>query len=409
MRKKDKDTYVDPVHIDIWLTVILLLALGLMVVFSAGAYKAASSEDYSFDVYYFLKRQAVFAIAGLVLMFFAQYVKITWLAKKLAIMIYLISIISILLLNTSLGVTVNGATRWLMIGGKNGIRFQVAELVKVGVIVMLAYIITKYRRYRGSIKFTIYLWIIILIPAALLLIISDDLSSTIVVLLCGFGITVFNTRTWKSHLAVVGAAVAFAATYVWNIYMNMPSPEDVKLEKVPFRVARIAAWLDPQKYKDSAAFQTLNGLYGIGRGKVFGVGLGRSIQKLGPVPEAETDMIFTVLVEELGLVGAGILLFLYGFLAFLLVKVAIRAVNIDLWEAIFVEGVCLHIVGQALINISVCLGVIPNTGITLPFISYGGTSLLIVLTEIAVVLSIARKQMVIRIRQLQRKREEIRY
>lgn len=403
-RQRKRDVYIDPVHIDIWLTVILLVAYGLMFVFSCTSYEAANSKSFNYDAYYHVKKQAIFALIGFGVMFVSQYMNVLGLAKKLSVFVYLVSNICILLLLTPKGKNINGATRWLVIGpGEDGwFNFQVAELVKVGLILLLAFLINKCRRYLGSVKLTFYMWGCILITAAMLFRISDDLSSTIVVLCIGFGITLFNMRTWKTHLFAMILAVSAAAAYVYSIYANMPTPEAVRAEEVPFRVARIAAWIDPERYSDSAGFQPLNGLYAIGRGGLFGKGLGKSIQKYGTIPEAETDMIFTIIGEELGIVGCCVLLFLYGYLIFLLVKVAVCAVDMDTYEAVFVQGVFLHIASQSVINMMVCTTLFPNTGLPLPFISNGGTSLFILLAEMALAISIARKQMLTKILLLKR-------
>ena len=154
-----------------------------------------------------------------------------------------------------------------------------------------------------------------------------------------------------------------------------------------YRLERIAIWRDPERYEKG--FQTIQGLYAIGSGGLFGTGLGGSIQKLGFVPEAQNDMIFSIICEELGLVGAGILLLLFLVLIWRFFLVSVHAP--DLLGSLIAAGVMGHISIQVILNVAVVTNTIPNTGITLPFVSYGGTSILFLLAEMGLVLGISRK------------------
>ena len=154
-----------------------------------------------------------------------------------------------------------------------------------------------------------------------------------------------------------------------------------------YRLERIAIWRDPESYEKG--FQTIQGLYAIGSGGLFGTGLGGSIQKLGFVPEAQNDMIFSIICEELGLVGAGILLLLFLVLIWRFFLIAVHAP--DLFGSLIAAGVMGHIAIQVILNVAVVTNTIPNTGITLPFVSYGGTSILFLLAEMGLVLGISRK------------------
>ena len=154
-----------------------------------------------------------------------------------------------------------------------------------------------------------------------------------------------------------------------------------------YRLERIAIWRDPESYEKG--FQTIQGLYAIGSGGLFGTGLGGSIQKLGFVPEAQNDMIFSIICEELGLVGAGILLLLFLMLIWRFFLVSVHAP--DLFGSLIAAGVMGHISIQVILNVAVVTNTIPNTGITLPFVSYGGTSILFLLAEMGLVLGISRK------------------
>ncbi|MEY8391323.1 FtsW/RodA/SpoVE family cell cycle protein [Lachnospiraceae bacterium 45-W7] len=365
---------------------IFLCAYGAIMVFSATAYQCSITEEYNNDSFFMLKSQVKFMLAGFALMLFLQHFSYRLLNNVLAVVLYLSGIASVFLLKTPLGVTANGATRWVKLGALG--QFQVSEWVKVCVIVFLAHLIDQNKKYLSSKKFTVYLWIAGGIPAVLLFELSNDLSSSAVVLGICFVMTFISMKTEKLHIAVFLAAFAFVAMYVWSIWSNMPTPEE--MSEMPFRVRRIAAWLDPNRYAATQGYQTLQGLYAIGRGGVFGKGLGASIQKLGPIPEAENDMIFSVICEELGIIGAMALIYLFGYLLYQISRVMMSAP--DLFGGMLSLGVFAHLTLQTIVNICVNLAILPNTGLPLPFISYGGTSVFLLLAgEMAVVFSVERR------------------
>jgi len=365
---------------------IFLCAYGAIMVFSATAYQCSINEEYNNDSFYMLKNQVKFMLAGFALMLFLQHFSYRLLNNVLAAFLYLSGIISIFLLKTPLGVTANGATRWVKLGTLG--QFQVSEWVKVCVIVFLAYLIDNNKKYLSSKKFTVYLWIAGGIPAVLLFDLSNDLSSSAVVLGICFVMTFISMKTENLHIVVFLAVFALVAMYVWSIWSNMPTPEE--MSEMPFRVRRIAAWLDPGRYAATQGYQTLQGLYAIGRGGVFGKGLGASIQKLGPIPEAENDMIFSVICEELGIIGAIALIYLFGYLLYQISRVMMSAP--DLFGGMLSLGVFAHLTLQTIVNICVNLAILPNTGLPLPFISYGGTSVFLLLAgEMTIVFSVERR------------------
>ncbi|MCI9080983.1 MAG: FtsW/RodA/SpoVE family cell cycle protein [Lachnospiraceae bacterium] len=365
---------------------IFLCAYGAIMVFSATAYQCSISEEYNNDSFFLLKSQGKFMLAGFAIMLLVQRFSYRLLNNFLAVLLYLSGIASIFLLKTSLGVSANGATRWVKLGNLG--QFQVSEWVKICVIVFLAYLIEQNKKHLSSVKLTVYLWIAGGIPAALLFQLSNDLSSSAVVLGICFVMTFISTKTEKLHIAVFLAVFALVAMYVWSIWSNMPSPEEIS--EMPFRVRRIAAWLDPDRYAATQGYQTLQGLYAIGRGGVFGKGLGASIQKMGPIPEAENDMIFSVICEELGIIGALVLIYLFGYLLYQISRVMMSAP--DLFGGMLSLGVFAHLTFQTIFNICVNLAILPNTGLPLPFISYGGTSVFLLLAgEMAIVFSVERR------------------
>lgn len=356
-------------HRNIWTATMLLCVLGLMMIFSA-----SGSATY-------FKRQLIFVLLGFATCFCMQFIEYR-LLYKYAIGFFIVSISCVFLLLTPAGVTVNGATRWLKIAG---VQFQVAEAVKIGVIIILSYMIQKYSKSLNRVKMLIYMWLIGGTAAVLLMGISNDLSSSIVVLGITFCMTFVFTKMIPIHIGAVLLIGSAAGIYVHNIWKNLPTPKE--LEQMSFRIGRIAAWLNPYKYESDQAFQTLQALYAIGRGGLFGKGLGNSLQKF-MIPEPHTDMIFSILCEELGLTGALLQFSLLTYLIFCLVKTAMMAK--DLFGAAIVTGVAAHISVQSIINLAVNLNVFPNTGIALPFISYGGTAVFTLLCEIAMVLSVSR-------------------
>lgn len=375
------------VHTKIIITIMFLCAFGCMMVFSASSYTCSQKKMYNYDSMYMLKRQVIFMLAGFGIIIMSLYVNLSLLIEKFAIPIYCLSYLMVFLLLSPLGISSHGATRWIRIFG---MQFQVAEVVKISVIVILAYMVKKYSKHLANPILTFRMWIAGGIPACLLFYISSDLSSAAVILAIVFGTTLLTNDTRKLHIAVFAVGVIFVACYVLNIANNMPSPEE--LANVSFRVGRIAAWINPELYADNQGYQTLNSLYAIGSGRWFGRGIGKSIMKLGQIPEAQNDMIFAIIVEELGVIGGGVIILLMIYLLYLLVCVIVNANS--LMESTLVIGIFLHVATQSFFNIAVTLNVLPNTGIGLPFISYGGTSVLCLLFEMALACSISKKNFI---------------
>lgn len=366
----------------IWGTIILLVAIGLIMIYSASANQYVNSEWHNYDSMFLLKRQMLFAVVGIGFCFVCQYINYSIL-YRVAMIMYVAGIALIFLLKTPLGVSVKGATRWLNI---LGVQFQVAEFIKISVIIIMAYMVQKFSNHLSKIMLVIYMWAIGGGAAFLLLIISNDLSSSLVVLGITFGITFVFTNTERFHIVIGSCAVLAITLYVFNIWQNMPTAEE--LQNMSFRVGRIAAWLNPEMYASDQGYQSLQALYAIGSGGFWGKGLGNSTQKLKAIPEAQNDMIFSIVCEELGILGATLIIVLIVYLCWQLVKVANSSDN--LFGSTIVTGVLIHIALQSFINIGVNVNLLPNTGIGLPFISYGGTAVFCQLLEIAITLSVCR-------------------
>ena len=273
---------------------------------------------------------------------------------------------------------VKGSHSWFEFGP---VKFQPAEISKIAVIVITAHIICRMdRRKLRTFRGLIMVMLPSLAQAVAIYVITKNLSSAIIVVAIAAGMVFVASRGYKWF--VLGAAGIGAAAYaiVTWIIQNGGNGN--------FRGRRILAWRDPAAYADSIGFQTLQALYGIGSGGIFGKGLGESMQKLGFIPEAQNDMIFSIICEELGLFGAISIIVLFMILTWRFMVIAMNAR--DLYSSLLVVGVMTHIAVQVILNIAVVTNTIPNTGISLPFISFGGSSVLFLLIEVGVVLRVMR-------------------
>lgn len=356
--------------------VLFLLAFGLLMVYSTSYYEANLEIG---DSAYYLKKQLFATILGLVAMIFVANVPYHfW--ERFAVIGYIVSVVLILLI-IPFGHEANGAKRWLYIGP---ISLQPAEVAKLCMILFLASMICtmgKQIRYRKG------FWMVILVPMPIALMlwkITQNMSSAIIVVGIAVLMLFVACPDYKRFILLGLATVAGAALVVFVIVQMGQSQTD----NLNFRGARILAWLDPEAYADGKGFQTLQALYAIGSGGVLGKGLGASMQKLGFLPEAQNDMIFSIICEELGLFGGYAVIIMFILLIWRFMVIANNAP--DLFGALLVVGVLGHIAIQVILNIAVVTNTIPNTGISLPFISYGGSSVMFLLIEIGLVLSVAR-------------------
>ena len=356
--------------------VLFLLGFGMVMVFSTSSYEA--NLDYG-DSTHYLKQQLFATILGLVVMIVVSNIPYHfW--ERFAALAYIVSAVLILLI-IPFGHEAGGATRWLYIGP---ISLQVAEVAKVGMILFLASLIcTMGKRIRTRKGF----WTVLLVPAPIAVMIwqiTNNLSSAIIIMGIAVLILFVSCPDYKRFILLGLATLAGAAVVVFAVVQMAQSQAD----SVNFRGARILAWLDPEAYASGKGFQTLQALYAIGSGGVLGKGLGQSMQKRGFLPEAQNDMIFSIICEELGLFGGIAVIVMFLLLIWRLMIVANNAP--DLFGALLVVGVMGHIAIQVILNIAVVTNTIPNTGISLPFISYGGSSVMFLLIEIGLVLSVAK-------------------
>ena len=343
-------------------TVLVLVITGLVLLTSISAYNGNVKFH---DSFYYLKKQGFATGLGLVGMAVVSRIDYhRWI--PLAVPGYLLSIllgVAVLLF----GKEYNGSKRWLSLKFYS-FTFQPSEFAKVAVIVFLSWLIEKNIKKMGKFK-SIVLTMLTILPIVGL-VGASNLSTAIIIL--GIGAVMIFTASPKylQFFWMIAGGAGFM-----TIFLALES----------YRLERIAIWRNPEKYEKG--YQTLQGLYAIGSGGLFGRGLGNSVQKLGFLPEAQNDMIFSIICEELGLVGAGILIGVFLILIWRFFVIAAKAE--DLTGALIATGAMAHMMIQIILNIAVVTNSIPNTGITLPFISYGGTSVVFLLLEMGLVLSVS--------------------
>ncbi|WP_407690923.1 FtsW/RodA/SpoVE family cell cycle protein [Ruminococcus turbiniformis] len=358
-KKSEKKRRYDETMIAV---VLILLVIGLVVLYSTSAYNGSVKFH---DPFYYLKKQGFATLLGLLgMMFVAGIDYRRW--SVLAVPGYLTAIalsVAVMLF----GDEYNGSKRWLSLGP---VSFQPSEFAKVAVILFLACLVSRYAGKIGKFKYLVLMMLPVLPIVALVG--ASNLSTAIIILGIAVVLVFVASPKYSQFIWMGSAGVAFMA-----IFLAMES----------YRLERIAIWRNPENYEKG--YQTLQGLYAIGSGGLFGRGLGNSVQKLGFVPEAQNDMIFSIICEELGLVGAGIIILLFLLLIWRLFVIATRAP--DLKGALIASGAMAHMMIQVILNIAVVTNTIPNTGITLPFISYGGTSILFLLLEMGLVLSVSSR------------------
>jgi len=354
----------------IFICTIMLVAFGLVMVLSASSYAAMHSGA---GMYSFFTTQAFGAGLGFIGMVFAATINYKMVAKFSGL-IFILALVTLGLVFTPLGIEFNGAMRWVSIGGFN---FQPSELAKVAVIVAMATYIAKDTNRVNTIRGLFGCALIVGIPVVLVML-GRNLSTAIILVAIAFVMIFLASPYFWRFVALGATAVVGVAGYL--LYEHLLGEG--------FRGARFGAWLDPFADPTGVGFQTVQSLYAVASGGLFGLGLGNSNQKLYYLPEAQNDFIFAIIVEELGLFGAMIVLTLFGILVW---RGAMAAVNSrSVLGCLIGTGIVTMISVQVIINVGVVTNTIPNTGIPLPFISYGGTSIAVMMTAIGMLLNISR-------------------
>ena len=355
--------------------ILLLVGFGLVMLYSTSAYTA--ELQHHDDMFYFVRQARVSLVAILLAvgLSFVDY-HILW---KLGWVSYIGSAILMLLVKTPLGVEINGARRWLNLG----ITFQPSEIAKIAIILFVPMLITKQGKAFRGLKACVMPFAAGFILSFITYYFTDNLSTAIIIL--GIDVLIIfvahpKTKPFIIAFAVLMVLAVVGTLVIWRIAENASVSS--------FRLQRILVWKNPEKYITEGGYQIMQALYAIGSGGLFGKGLGNSMQKLGWLPEAQNDMIFPIIVEELGVFGGAIVIFLFIYMLYRLLFIAENAP--DLYGCLMVTGIFSHIALQVVLNICVVLGILPTTGVTLPFISYGGTSVLFLMMEIAIALSVSR-------------------
>ncbi|MBQ8281510.1 MAG: cell division protein FtsW [Lachnospiraceae bacterium] len=356
-------------HYDYTMLVLvgLLVCFGLIMVCSASAYTAVK---YGLESTYYLKRQGLMAAVGIIAMIglskfdYHLYTTDKFKVRPILILYFVCVILQIAVF--IVGSSTNGSTRWLqlpIIG-----RFQPSELSKFCIIIMVAFLINLRPRQLDSFVGFVFRMLYVFILAALVLV--ENLSTAIIMIGIAFIVCFVASRKWA---------------YFFISFIVLAAGALIAIFSVGYRADRITQWLDVE----NEGYQILQGLYAICSGGWFGKGLGNSVQKLGYIPEVHTDMIFSVICEELGILGVIILLTVYVLLLWRIFKIIVNAP--DLFGSLLCTGVFAHIALQVILNVAVVTNTVPSTGVTLPFISYGGTSLIVMLAEMGIVINVSSK------------------
>ena len=355
---------------------ICLICFGLVMLYSTSSYSAMMKQNG--DSLFYFKRQVLFCIVGLIGMWIVSRIDYHWYFER-SKFFYFISIFMMFLVKTPLGKEVNGAKRWIKLPFRQ--QLQPAEIAKIAIILFIPALICTMGREIKTLEGIVKVLAWGAFSAAVVFIITENLSTAIIVM----GITcimifVVHPKTRIFIIIAVGIIlIGIVGARVLGMAMETSGN---------FRLRRILVWLNPEKYASEGGYQIMQALYAIGSGGFFGKGLGNSAQKM-IIPEVQNDMILSIICEELGVFGAIMVLILFGMLLYRLLFIAQNAP--DLYGSLVVSGIFAHIALQVILNVMVVINCIPTTGITLPFISYGGTSVLFLMAEMGLALGVSSK------------------
>lgn len=349
----------------LFFAVICLLVIGVLMVFSASSVSAYNQYN---NAYYFFQRQIIWAVLGIIIMLTVSGIDY-YRFKNLAFSGYILGLLCLVAVLAA-GKTINGAKSWILLGPMS---FQPSELAKPLVVLELARILSQKQKKIRSLREGLGPPLVSLGVVCGLIMLQPDLGTTMVLLLTGFTM-LFVARVRFIHLSLLAGAGAVVAAFL----MTMKS----------YRLERLQTFIDPWRDPLGSGYQIVQSLYAIGSGGLFGLGLGQSKQKYLWLPEEHNDFIFAVIGEELGFIGAAGVLLLYALLAGRGLQVARKAP--DTFGRLLAAGLTSMILVEAIINLAVVTGSMPVTGVTLPFISYGGSSLLFKLLGMGILLNVSR-------------------
>jgi cell division protein FtsW len=350
-------------------TALLLLGLGLVMIASAST---GIAERQLGDPSHYLSRQLLYVAMGLACAWLVWRIPLSIWERSGPLLIVVALLLLVILLIPGLGRTVNGATRWLMVGPFN---LQVSELVKLAMVIYLAgYLMRRGEAVRNTVAgFLMPMGLVMFF--AILLLNEPDFGATVVLVATALGMMFLGgVRLW-----LFGVLVALALGSLALLALTSP-----------YRLERLTAFLNPWADPFNSGFQLTQALIAFGRGEWFGVGLGASVQKLFYLPEAHTDFVYAVLAEELGTVGASVVVLLFVLLIARILRIGRDAAEAGLgFGAHLCSGIALWFALQAFINMGVNMGLLPTKGLTLPLMSYGGSSILVMCAAIALVLRVS--------------------
>ena len=360
-----------PIDLPFCLLVLLLTAVGLVMLLSASFPSAYYETDGTNPMYYFM-RQGIFAVMGIAAMFFIGKINYQRFRGVARFMLFAAVMLLILVIIPGVGITRNNATRWL---GFGSLTFQPSEIAKVAVVVYFADSISRKKDKMRTFRYGILPYVLIMGVIACLMMLEPHLSGTVLILGAGAVMMLVGGIRWIWVLAAGGFAATVATLMLTGV--------------IKYGQSRIAMWQNPFIDPRGDGYQLSQSLISIGSGGLLGVGLGKSRQKFLYLPEEHNDFIFAIVCEELGLIGAAIIMLLFAALILRGYWIALHAR--DRFGSLLVVGVTTLIAMQTFLNIGVVTGLLPTTGISLPFFSYGGTALSIQLAEMGIVLSVSRQ------------------
>lgn len=351
----------------------ILSLFGLVMIYSTTSY--ADSVSHAGNSFYTMSKQAIYLLIAVLVMIAVSVFDYHFWIRHAKLMYIIAVVLGITVL--FLGKEVNGQKRWFAIGP---ISFQPAEYAKLTLIITMA-ALTDF--YYGMLRYyrVLFVFMIAALPIALP-VLSANLSSGLILLGIAFAMAFIASR----RKVIFGIVIAIGVILVVVLYQTGV----LAIILDDYQMNRINAWFDPVAYSSTNGFQTVQGLYAIGAGGWFGRGLGESLQSLGYLPEAQNDMIFSIICEELGLFGAILVILLFMLLVYRLMQIASHAP--DFQGTMLAAGIMAHIAIQVLMNVAVVTNAMPNTGVSLPFISYGGSSVTFLMIEMGIVLNISKSQ-----------------
>lgn len=370
---RNKSFSKQPIDFILLIVVFIMLALGLIMVMSASSPTSIAETGKSYG---YVKTQAISAALGLIGMVIIS--KIDYRMYKGFYKVIYIAVIILLGSVAVVGKEVGGAKRWINLGFMS---FQPSEIAKIGLIIFYAAWLTKNKETLGEMIKGFFYPLAFLIPIiAILVLVQNHLSATLLIIMI-VAVMMLMAGTKLRYFLTFGTAGATAGGLGLYLYAKIT-------KKGAFRIARIVTFLNPFADSQGSGWQIIQSLYAIGSGGLFGVGLGNSTQKYLYLPEAHNDFIFSIIAEELGFVGCVFVIILFALFIWRGILIAIKAP--DMFGSLVAAGITTMVGLQAIINIAVVTSSMPNTGMPLPFFSYGGTSLLILLCSVGILLNISR-------------------